>query len=43
MKNKQTDLGDVGHGSDQLVVVGQEVIIQALGIRISAKINDFWL
>ena len=36
-KDERTNLGDVGHGSDQLVVVGQEVIIQALSIRVSAK------
>ena len=34
------DLGDVGHGSDELVVVGQEVIVQPLGVGVPTKISN---
>ena len=38
------DLGDVGHGPDQLVVVAQQVVIQPLGVRVPAatkQINTY--
>ena len=39
-ESRKTNLGDVGHGPDELVVVGQEVIVQPLGVGVPAKINN---
>ena len=32
-------LSDIGHRSDELVVVGEKVIVKALSVRVSAKIS----